>query len=420
MLRRLPAALELHRVREADRLEDLPGVVDLRHARRARRASRAGPSSGGGRARRASAARRRPRPARPGARRTGSARGLARSARRRCARGPWGSPPCPPPGSRTRRRGRLHRAVRRLDPQHVAGLDAQAPRGLRGHLDPAPVDHLGHRIGGLVEPHLVGAAPVVVARGGDDQEGGVDSRPRRGRARAGASFSAERRLEGDLGDGHVRPVARHGGAPPPRTSRTAPSGPRSWPSPARRRAGGRRTSSPGRRPSPSPGTSARPVSSRRSPVAFVSTPGNDSGAFWPSASRTAFSCGRSSTSGLVSPIFGTGPMAGCMSPQTPSRGEWSPQDSSGVRSGMTRWARAVVSSRWLDRLTTNGTLASASANPAFAGSVNAGFASFTMRTAISPWAMARASATRPRSGSPARAWSSARSGPSGRRCRGRS
>ena len=43
---------------------------------------------------------------------------------------------------------------------------------------------------------------------------------------------------------------------------------------------------------------------------------------------------------------------------------------------------------WLERLTTNGTLASASANAARAGSVKAGFASFTIRTAISPWAIA--------------------------------
>ena len=60
---------------------------------------------------------------------------------------------------------------------------------------------------------------------------------------------------------------------------------------------------------------------------------------------------------------------------------------------MTRWAPAVVSSRWLERLTTNGTFARASANPARAGSVNAGLASFTMRTAISPCAMAFVKAT---------------------------
>ena len=112
-----------------------------------------------------------------------------------------------------------------------------------------------------------------------------------------------------------------------------------------------------------PGTSARPASSRRSPAAFVSTPGNVSGAFRPSAPRTPAVAGRSRASGLVSPTFGTGAIAGCRSPHTPSRGEWSPQDSSGVRSGMTRWARAVVSSMWLERLTTNGTLAMASAKP---------------------------------------------------------
>ena len=55
---------------------------------------------------------------------------------------------------------------------------------------------------------------------------------------------------------------------------------------------------------------------------------------------------------------------------------------------MTRCARAVVSSMWLERLTTNGTLPSASANAARPGSVKAGFASFTMSTAISPWAIA--------------------------------
>jgi hypothetical protein len=43
---------------------------------------------------------------------------------------------------------------------------------------------------------------------------------------------------------------------------------------------------------------------------------------------------------------------------------------------------------WLERLTTNGTLAMASTNAARAGSVNAGFASFTMSTAISPCAIA--------------------------------
>jgi hypothetical protein len=49
---------------------------------------------------------------------------------------------------------------------------------------------------------------------------------------------------------------------------------------------------------------------------------------------------------------------------------------------------------WLERLTTNGTFASASAKPALAGSVNAGFASFTTSTAISPCAIAFVRASR--------------------------
>jgi hypothetical protein len=70
-----------------------------------------------------------------------------------------------------------------------------------------------------------------------------------------------------------------------------------------------------------PGTSARPASSRRSPAAFVSTPGNVSGAFRPSALRTPANWGRSRASGFVGPTFGTGAIAGWRSPHTPARGE---------------------------------------------------------------------------------------------------
>ena len=77
-------------------------------------------------------------------------------------------------------------------------------------------------------------------------------------------------------------------------------------------------------------------------------------------------------------------MVGCMSPITPSSAAKSPHDSSGWSAGKTRPARDAVSLGRLARLTTSGTLPSASAKPDLGGIVNTGFTSARIRTSTSP------------------------------------
>ncbi len=71
-----------------------------------------------------------------------------------------------------RRVGRqLDGAVRGLHGDQVAQMHAHLARGLRRDLHPRIPRHVGHRIGGLLQPRPIGAAPVVeAARGVDEQD----------------------------------------------------------------------------------------------------------------------------------------------------------------------------------------------------------------------------------------------------------
>ena len=107
---------------------------------------------------------------------------------------------------------RPHRAVRRLDLEDVAALDAEPLRGLGMDLDPrAPAD-LRDRVGQLLEPRLVRAATVAEHRRRirDEEEvalrrsrspalsaRGDGRRPRRVRARQCASRDALRQRRGE-------------------------------------------------------------------------------------------------------------------------------------------------------------------------------------------------------------------------------
>ena len=148
-------------------------------------------------------------------------------------------------------------------------LDIERTRSLRGDLDPAPVDHLGHRVRRLVEPHLVGAAPVAVARGRNNQERGIGGVALE-RRRLGGHL--EPGAERDLRGGDVRPVPARRSALSQNSSKVA-LGAAVF---AIARHDSRRCSAKVaalKTVFSDPGTSARPASSRRSPAAFVSTPG---------------------------------------------------------------------------------------------------------------------------------------------------
>ena len=93
------------------------------------------------------------------------------------------------------------------------------------------------------------------------------------------------------------------------------------------------------------------------------------------------------------PSIWTGPIVGCIRPITLSATTKSPHDSSGWSAGSTTAARDAVSLGRFARLTTSGTLPSASAKPLFGGIVNTGFTSVRIRTSISPLPIASVNAS---------------------------
>ena len=96
------------------------------------------------------------------------------------------------------------------------------------------------------------------------------------------------------------------------------------------------------------------------------------------------------TDNRVSPnarVSNTGCMTGCIRPVTSAADRTSPQLSSGVWSGRIRSACSVVSSGNDEKLTTNGTFASASTKPAVRGRLKAGLVCASMSSGTRPAAM---------------------------------
>ena len=178
---RLPGARRLQGFRHRDGLEDLALVVDLGHAGRARELldasglrhldPDAAPPEADRHGVRLSGQERHRVPAEP-ARAPVAAGGEAPVGGVAEPRGDRDGPALQRVGHPRRR---LERAAGRLQAKDVARLDREAARRLRGDLDPRPVDDLGHRIGGLVEPGLVGAPPVVEEAGRHHHQGEVSA-----------------------------------------------------------------------------------------------------------------------------------------------------------------------------------------------------------------------------------------------------